>query len=164
MPSGGYRANAGRPKKSATEKALEGNPGKRPIEVVDFSDADEIPATPPKWMTDTRAKEIYTFVYEWLKKIGCTKGILPSHLEEYAICKSRWHECENQIERVGMVMKDNQGKIISSPYLEHARNYLKQSNEVWSKIYQVVRETKLKEWDNANPNDDVMEKLLGGRP
>ena len=35
MPSGGYRAGAGRPRKPATQKILEGNPGKRPIEVLD---------------------------------------------------------------------------------------------------------------------------------
>lgn len=162
MPAGGYRTGAGRPKKSATEKALDGNPGKRIIEVVDFSDGDEIPATPPKWMSE-KAKAIYVSVYEWLAKIGCLKGILPCHLEEYAICKSRWHECEEQNERVGLVMKDQNGRIIPSPFVEHARSYLKQSSDVWSKIYQVVRETKLKDWDSANPNDDVMEQLLGGK-
>ena len=62
MPSGGYRAGAGRPKKSATEKVLEGNLGKRKIEVVDFSDAEELPATPAKWLSD-KGKEMYKFVY-----------------------------------------------------------------------------------------------------
>ena len=36
MASGGRRPGAGRPKKSATQKILEGNPGKRPIEVVNI--------------------------------------------------------------------------------------------------------------------------------
>ncbi len=36
MASGGRRPGAGRPKKAATQKMLEGNPGRRPIEVVDF--------------------------------------------------------------------------------------------------------------------------------
>ena len=43
MPSGGYRANAGRPKKSVTEKILYGNPGKRPIEILNFECGDELP-------------------------------------------------------------------------------------------------------------------------
>ena len=38
-----------------------------------------------------------------------------------------------------------------------------QTNEVWSKIYIVVRESKLSKWDETNPNDDIMEKLLGGK-
>ena len=162
MPSGGYRANAGRPKKDATQKILEGNPGKRKIEILNFIEADEIPATPAKWLSD-KGKELYTFVYEWLKKIGCLKGILPCHLEEYAHCKSRWHECEEQNSRVGLIVKDDKGRPAPSPFVALATNYLKQSNDAWSKIYAVVRETKLQDWDNTTPHDDVMEKLLGGK-
>ena len=162
MPSGGTRTGAGRPKKSAIQKVLEGNPGKRKIEIVDFMDAEELPSTPAKWLTE-KGREVYTFVYEWLKKIGCLKGILPCHLEEYAHCKSRWLECEDQNSRVGLIVKDQHGNPAPSPFVALAGNYLKQSNEAWSKIYAVVRETKLKEWDSNNPNDDVMEKLLGGR-
>ena len=161
MPSGGYRAGAGRPKKSAAEKVLEGNPGKRKIEIVDFTEGEELPPTPAKWLSD-KGKELYIFVYEWLKKIGCLKGILPCHLEEYAHCKSRWHECEEQNSRVGLIVKDQHGNAAPSPFVALAGNYLKQSNDAWAKIYAVVRETKLKEWDNNSPNDDVMEKLLGG--
>ena len=162
MPSGGYRAGAGRPKKSATEKVLEGNLGKRKIEVVDFSDAEELPATPAKWLSD-KGKEMYKFVYEWLQKIGCLKGILPCHLEEYAHCKSRWLECEEQNSRIGLIVKDQHGNPAPSPFVGLAHNCLKQANDAWAKIYAVVRETKLKEWDDSNPNDDVMEKLLGGK-
>jgi phage terminase small subunit len=162
MPSGGYRAGAGRPKKSATEKALEGNLGKRAIEVVDFSDGEELPAMPAKWLNE-KGKDMYKFVYEWLQKIGCLKGILPCHLEEYAHCKSRWLECEEQNSRVGLIVKDSSGRPAPSPFVALATNYLKQSNDAWAKIYTVVRESKLKEWDSANPNDDVMERLLGGK-
>jgi len=162
MPSGGHRTGAGRPKKTATQKVLEGNPGKRKIEIVDFADGEELPATPSKWLTD-KGKEVYTFVYGWLEKIGCLKGILPCHLEEYAHCKSRWLECEEQNSRVGLIIKDSSGKPAPSPFVSLAGNYLKQANEAWAKIYTVVRETKLKEWDSTNPNDDIMEKLLGGK-
>ena len=162
MPSGGYRAGAGRPKKSATEKVLERKIKKKKIEVVDFSDAEELPATPAKWLSD-KGKEMYKFVYEWLQKIGCLKGILPCHLEEYAHCKSRWLECEEQNSRIGLIVKDQHGNPAPSPFVGLAHNYLKQANDAWAKIYAVVRETKLKEWDDSNPNDDVMEKLLGGK-
>ena len=37
MASGGRRPGAGRPKKAAAQKILEGNPGRRPIEVVNLS-------------------------------------------------------------------------------------------------------------------------------
>jgi len=162
MPKhGGYRAGSGRPPKSAMEKMLEGNRGRRPIKVVDFAEADVLPKTPASWLSE-KGKEIYGSVYAWLEKIGCLKGIMPSHLEEYAHCKARWHECETQNTKVGLVIRDANGNPSQSPYVALANNYLKQSNEAWSKIYVVVREAKLKEWDSANPNDDIMEKLLGG--
>lgn len=163
MGSGGYRPGAGRPRKPVTEKILDGNPGKRPIEVLDFEDAEELPKDPPNWLTK-RGKEIYKSIVEWLEKIGCTKGVLPYNVEEYAHCKSRWLEAEDSISTHGFLVKDKNGKPMPNPYVALSQQYLKMTNDVWSKIYQVVRETKLTEIDNNSPNDDIMEGILRGRP
>ncbi len=162
MPSGGYRANAGRPKKSVTEKLLDGNPGRRKIEVLQFDEGDEIPSEPPAWLTK-KGKEIYKILVDWLNKIGCTKGILPYNLEEYAHCKSRWLEAEEGINTHGLLIKDQNGKPAPNPFIGFAQQYLKMTNDVWAKIYQVVRETKLTELDSTSPNDDIMESLLRGK-
>ena len=161
MASGGARTGAGRPRKSATLKMLEGNPGRRKIEIVDYSGV-ELPSEPPAYLSD-EAKEIYKTVYEWLKELGCTKGILPYNLEEYAFCKARWLECERMNTQHGLLVKDQNGKPMASPFVTMAQQYLKQTNEVWNKIYLVVRESKLIKWDETNPNNDIMEKLLGGK-
>ena len=162
MGSGGYRAGAGRPKKPASEKILEGNPGKRPIEVLDFEECEDIPKEPPSWLS-SKGKQVYKKTVEWLEKIGCTKGILPDTIEEYAQCKSRWLEAEETLNKYGLLVKDKKGNPGPSPYLQFSQTYLKMTNDVWSKIYQVVRETKLTEIDPNSPNDDVMESLLGGK-
>ena len=162
MPSGGYRPNAGRPKKSATEKILSGNPGKRPIEVLEFEDSSNVLKKPANWLSP-KAKAIWKEVYDWLEKIGCTKGILPYNLDEYAHCKSRWLECEDAITTHGFLLKDGNGKTINNPCIAMAQNYLRQTNDVWAKIYAVVRETKLTEWNDNSPNDDIMENLLRGQ-
>ena len=162
MPSGGYRPGAGRPKKSVSEKLLDGNPGKRPIEVLDFEDCEEISKEPPKWLSK-KGKLVYTTIVEWLEKVGCTKGILPGTIEEYAHCKARWLEAEETLNNVGLLVKDKNGNPTANPYLQFSQQYLKMTNDVWSKIYQVVRETKLTEIDNNSPNDDVMESILGGK-
>jgi hypothetical protein len=99
----------------------------------------------------------------WLKGIGCTKGILPYNLEEYAFCKARWIEFEKMNTTRGIVLKDEKGKPMLSPYFQAARDYLRATNEVWAKIYAVVRETKLSKWDDNSPNDDVMTRLLKGK-
>ena len=62
-----------------------------------------------------------------------------------------------------LIVKDNQGRPAPSPFVQLAGNYLRQSNDAWAKIYAVVRETRLTDWDSKTPHDDVMEKLLGGK-
>ena len=164
MGRGGARPGAGRPRKAAAQKVLEGNPGHRPIEVVTLSaEGVELPSEPPEYLSE-RAKEIYRTVYAWLKSIGCTSGILPYNLEEYAFCKARWLGCEEMNTKHGLLVKDPvSGKAMPSPFVAMAQQYLRQTNDVWSKIYLVVRESKLTKWDEKNPNDDIMEKLLGGK-
>jgi len=162
MAQGGYRANAGRKKKPAAEKILTGNPGKRTIEVIDFSGADELPADPPEELSEAELK-IYKFVYEWLKKIGCTRGILPFHLVEYAKNKAWWNHCEKMNMQHGLLIKNDKGQAELSPYVQAASLFLKQANDAWAKIFAVVRETRLQEYSPTSPNDDVMEKILSGK-
>jgi len=162
MPSGGARAGAGRKKKPAEIKILEGNRGKRPIEVLQFSDSPDIPDEPPDYFSEL-AKKIYKDLLAWLKSIGCTKGILPYNVEEYAFCKARWIECEQKNSTHGLLIKDEKGKAALSPFVTAAQNYLRDTNEVWAKIYAVIRESKLSRWDDNSPNDDVMAKLLKGK-
>lgn len=160
---GGYRPNAGRKKKPVEQKILEGNLGKREIQIVEFGEnACVLPQTPPDYLSD-KAKEIYTKVYNWLLSIDCIKGILPYNLEEYAFCKARWMECEEMNTKHGLLVKDNNGKPMPSPFVGMAQQYLRQTNEVWNKIYMVIREAKLSKWDGTNPNDDIIEVLLGGK-
>lgn len=160
MPSGGYRMNAGRKKKPAAQKIEEGNKGHRKVEIVEFgSNAVVVPETPPVYLSD-KAKEIYISVYKWLESIDCLKGILPYNVEEYAFVKARWYECEEKNSVHGLLLKDNNGKLYPSPYVQMAQQYLRQTNESWEKIYQVVRESKLKEWNDTNPNNDVLASII----
>ena len=159
MGSGGARPGAGRKRKPVQQNILEGNPGKRPIKVLDFNSGLKLPQEPPSYMSE-KEKEVYRSVWTWLDKIGCLEGIMPYHLEEYATCKNRWFECEAANTKHGLIIKNPNGTAAKSPYVQMAQEYLRQTNEVWAKIYMVVRESKLKDWDNSNPNDDVMERLL----
>ena len=114
---------------------------------------------PPSYLSE-KAKEIYITVYKWLESIDCLKGILPYNVEEYAFVKARWMECEEKNSVHGLLLKDNNGKLYPSPYVQMAQQYLRQTNEAWEKIYQVVRESKLKEWDDTNPNNDVLASII----
>lgn len=164
MGSGGYRPNAGRKKKPVAEKLLTGNPGKRPIEFVDYTNAPEITADPPTELEPLSKTElgIYKFIFDWLTKMGCTRGVLTFHIYDYAKAKANWMHCEKMIAQHGMLYKKND-KAEHSPYIEIGAGYLKQANDAWAEIYKVVRETNTKEFSANNPNDEVMEAILSGR-
>ena len=162
MAHGGARVGSGRPKMTKAEKlaAEKGRMG-----VLDLSDAPEIPATPPEWL-DSRGKSIYTKTRAWLLEMDCLKGILPALLEEYAHLKSKWHECEDQVRSVGMVIKDDK-KVRNNPFVTLAQSYRRQANEAWQQIFNIVRETKVRqidEFESMGLEDDPMLKLLRGRP
>jgi len=148
MPSGGYRPGAGRPKKSPMQKLLDGNPGKRPLMFLELGESDELPQTPAKWLS-ANGKEVYREVYEWLAKVGCLKGILPYHLEEYAHCRSRWKEYEEIIMQTSI--RSDKVDVVAVATL--AEKYMNLTNAVWQKIFAVVRDSKLKTWDMKTPND-----------
>ena len=162
MVKGGRRTGAGRPTKPLIDKVLEGNPGKRPLTVLQFDDdkiTDPVPRA-PEWLDDT-GKEIFNMTVEWLKKTGCLNLINPQHIEEYASCKARWRECEDKNSKLGLLAKHpTTGQPIQSPFVSMGLMYLKQADTAWNKIYEVVKTNCTKEFRNDMPHNDVMEKLL----
>ena len=44
-----------------------------------------------------------------------------------------------------------------------SREYMKQINQCWYQIYQVVRDNSTEGFRGANPQDDIMEKILSSR-
>jgi hypothetical protein len=41
-----------------------------------------------------------------------------------------------------------------------SREYMKQSNQIWYQIFQIVKENNSASYQGANPQDDLMERLL----
>ena len=153
----------GRPSKPVSEKILTGNPGKRPLTLLEFP-AVEIKDTPPPeapiWLTDG-AEEIFNQTVAWLKKTGALSMINPAHIEEYAQCRARWLQCERHMES-GLVFENVQGNKVISPYAKHGLAALKQADNAWHKIFAVVKDACTKPLEK-NPHEDVMERLLAGK-
>ena len=170
MPKGGARPGAGRPKKPLAEKVLEGNPGGRPLTVLEFkAPALDVPA-PPDYLDDLAAGEgscpsataIYESTVEWLKSTGCLHLIYPGHVEEYALLKSRWLSCEAK-NRAGLLSAHpTTGSAIVSPYVRAGLDFLRAADTVWSRIWQVVTQNAEKSY-SSTPHDDLMERLLSAR-
>ena len=131
---GGARPGAGRKPKALAEKLATGNPGHRPLTMMDPGNMVGVDMPPPaEYLSAVQrdgkplgADKIYTKVFEWLKSINCEKLVSPNMVEQYAIC-------------------------------------VKQANVVWADISQVVKENCSVEVKFGNPQDDMMEALLRRR-
>ena len=99
---GGARPGAGRKKSAVKEKANNGNPGGRRLEVLDIPDVEGVEMPKPHDFlsaeqrdgSELQASEIYEETWQWLKKIGCASKVSPQLLERYAMCSARWIQCE----------------------------------------------------------------------
>jgi hypothetical protein len=113
---------------------------------------------------DLCAEEVYTETWNWLKSCGCERLISIQLVQEYAMCVARWILSEQAISRFGSLSKHpTTGAPIASPYVAMEQNYMKQTNQLWASIYQVVRENCSTEYQGATPQNDVMERLLKSR-
>lgn len=101
---GGKRAGAGRKKKALAEKLETGNPGGRPLLVLDIPEMPEpaelqgvqMPKVSEFMTAEQRdgsklqAKEIFEQTWLWLKNIGMNGKVNKQLIERYAMCSARW--------------------------------------------------------------------------
>ncbi|WP_028125414.1 P27 family phage terminase small subunit [Eremococcus coleocola] len=106
-------------------------------------------------------EEVYEETWRWLKIHECEHLVSKQLIEQYAMMVSRWIQCEQAISEFGFLAKHpTTGNAIASPYVSMSKDYMKQINNLWYQIYQVVRENASVAYDGPNPKDDLMEKLL----
>lgn len=173
---GGARIGAGAKKKPLADKIAEGNPGKRALTVISFDDrAAELEGQampkPSKMLSAVQkdgktlvAEDIYKETWEWLAERGCASLVSPQLLERYAMSVARWIQCEEAVTEFGFLAKHpTTGNAIASPYVAMSQTYMKQVNQVWYQIYQIVKENCAVEYGGRNPQDDLMERLLTAR-
>jgi hypothetical protein len=169
---GPTKGTGGRPRKNLSEKLSGGNPGKRPLKVLDIPELEG--ATMPKphafLFSDQRdgnhlqAAEIYKETWEWLKKIGCSSKVSAQLLERYAMCSARWIQTEELTSRLGFLSKHpTTGKPIPSPFINIGINYMNHAVRLWNEIFQIVKENCSADFGNPEPQDDLMERLLRAR-
>lgn len=98
------------------------------------------------------------------EKIGCHKAVSPQVIERYAMCAARWIQCEQMTNELGFLSKHpTTGKPIPSPFINIGINYMNQAIRLWNEIYQIVKENCTVDYSGANPQDDLMERLLQTR-
>ena len=172
---GGARIGAGKPKKALVDKILDGNPGKRPLTVLEFPELPgiegalmpkprEFLAALQKSGLPTIAVDVYEKTWAWLDERGCSQLVPPQLIELYAQSCGRWAQCEEFITEYGFLAKHpTTGNAQASPYVAMSQSYMKQANNIWFQIYQTVRENCATEFSGASPHDNAMERILNAQ-
>ena len=168
---GGARVGAGRKPKALSEKIHEG----RAASVVQQPEAAELEGAdmPPVkyYMTVTQksgieldAEEVFQETWDWLKTRRCENLVSSQIIHQYAMAVARWIQCEMAVSEYGFLAKHpTTGAAIASPYVAMSREYMKQVNQIWYQIFQIVKENNATSYQGANPQDDLMERLLTSR-
>ncbi|MDP3058586.1 MAG: P27 family phage terminase small subunit [bacterium] len=172
---GGPRVGAGAKKKALADKIAEGNPGGRKLTVMEFSDTADLQGQvmpKPNKMLEAVQKDgkalvasgIFKSTWQWLNERGCAALVSPQLLERYAMSVARWIQCEEAVTEYGFLAKHpTTGNAIQSPYVAMGQNYMNQTSRLWMEVFQIVKENCTGEYSGANPQDDVMERLLLAR-
>ena len=171
---GGARPGAGRKKKALSEKLMDGNPGKAPLTKLQFSvqgtdlAGEDMPPVAEYLKQVTKnsqqnlAPQIYADTWKWLQERGCAQYVKKELIEQYALYMQRWIQCEEGINQYGLLAKHPTTQMpIASPYVNMGLSFLKQANVLWLQIYKIVKENCETPIGGSNPNDDLMERLLG---
>jgi len=169
---GGTRAGAGRKKKPLTETLAEGRKGI----TIQFPNADQLNAAEMPDVkaylkaeqsldiSDFCAAEVYKETWEWVKARGCLTVIPPQLIEQYAMSVARWIQMEEAISKYGPVVKSKTtGNAVPIPFVSIAQSYMKQANQLWYEILQLVKDNCSTEFSGTTPQDDAMERLLRAR-
>lgn len=173
---GGARSGAGRPKKALSEKIASGNPGGRALTQIVVPDdipdllGEEMPKPNEILSAKQRngkplgADKIYRDTWLWLKGFKCERLVSPATIEQYAMSVARWIQCEEAISSYGLLGKHPtvSNSPIQSPFVAMSQSFMKQAQQIWAQIYQVVREN-CSEEVTLNGEMDMMEKLLRSR-
>jgi len=168
---GGARLGSGPKRKALVEKIEEGKsagvialPNASDLGGNDMPDPKDYMREKQKNGGDFCAEKIYVETWEWVKERGCEKLVSIQLIEQYAMSVSRWIQCEQAISAYGFLAKHpTTNQAIASPYVSMSQNYMKQVNQIWYQIFQVVKENCSVEWQGSTPQDDVMERLLRSR-
>lgn len=170
--SGGARVGAGRKRKPLADKIADGKAKPAIMELPNAADLQgQSMPEPNKMLAAVQkdgktlvASDIYKSTWQWLNERGCAVLVSPQLLERYAMSVARWIQCEEAVSEYGFLAKHpTTGAAIASPYVSMSQNFMNQTNRLWLEIFQIVKENCTGEYSGANPQDDVMERLLRAR-
>jgi len=105
----------GRKPKPTALKLLEGNPGKRPLNLYEPKPDSKAPPTPSSLRG--LALEEWNRIVPKLEALGLLTEIDMMPIEAYCVNYARWKDAEEKVAKMGPVVKTTAGNIIQNPFL-----------------------------------------------
>jgi P27 family predicted phage terminase small subunit len=148
----------GRPRKPTNLKVLEGNPGKRPLPV---NEPKPVPIAPPcPAHLDSRAKKEWKRIAPELEQLGLLTRIDMAALAAYCQSYGWWAEAGAQIKKHGMLVKNQKGFPVVTPYVAIACKFLEQMKSYLIEFGLAPSSRSKIEVKPPAEDEDPMEKLL----
>ena len=116
-------ATRGRKPKPTALKVLEGNPGKRPLNIDEPKPNKKAPKC-PSWL-EPEAKKEWRRMSKTLEQIGVLTQVDGAAFAGYCQAYARWKEAEEFLTKHGTIFKTPSGYIQQVPQVSIAQTYLK---------------------------------------
>ena len=152
-------AQRGRKPKPTALKVLEGNPGKRALNLNEPKPKGKSPAC-PKWL-EAEAKKEWRRISKQLEGLGILTEIDMTAFAGYCQAYARWKEAEEFITKHGAIVKTPSGYWQQVPQVSIAQTYLRIMNRFCEQFgltpsarSRIISDT------GSNDIDDPMEFIL----
>lgn len=152
-------AQRGRKPKPTTVKMLEGNPGKRNVNISEPKPEKKAPRC-PAWLEEEAKKE-WKRMAKQLEQLGILTEIDMAAFAGYCQAYARWKEAEEYISEHGVVMKAPSGYCQQVPQVSIAQTYLKIMNRFCEQFgLTPSARSRIVTDSGDNKESDAMELLL----
>lgn len=154
-------ATKGRKPKPTALKLLEGNPGKRPLNVDEPKPKKQAPSC-PSWL-EPEAKKEWKRMAKTLESIGILTEIDKAAFSGYCQAYARWREAEEFLTKHGTIFKTPSGYIQQVPQVSIAQTYLKVMKDFSSEFgLTPAARTRIQVNTTEVESDDPMMSILKG--
>lgn len=152
-------AQRGRKPKPTALKALEGNPGRRPLNENEPKPEKKAPKC-PAWL-EPEAKKEWKRMTKTLEAIGVLTQVDATAFAGYCQAYARWKEAEEFLSKHGTIFKTPSGYIQQVPQVSIAQTYLKIMKDFCSEFgLTPAARSRISVSTTEGSNDDPMEDML----
>ena len=154
-------AQRGRKPKPTAVKVLEGNPGKRPLNIFEPVPEKKAPEC-PEWLTG-EAKEEWNRLADKMVNLGTLTEMDMAAFAGYCQSYARWKEAEEFITQHGTIVRTPSGYWQQIPQVSIAQTYLKIMNRFSEQFgLTPAARSRIVADVHSKGSEDELEALLGG--